>query len=283
MGKTITTYLIDGTPQGPRMVYVSNKNCMAIVVPRSKMTDIISRKELQKYALYILLGETEEGEPKAYIGETNNFSKRIKDHDQKKGFWSKALVFISQNESQIDKADVLYLEAKAITLAIKNKQYVLDENKQNPDLPILPEHKRDPDDEFFDDIIFLASFIGCNIFEEPIQKHDRHSINIFLTGRGADAQGVYNENGLTVIAGSIIAPDHTNSCPSPEKRKKLISELTEEADGKRRLKLNKRFDSPSAASVFCLGRSSNGWTDWHNAKGIPLKSVLNAKNKSDQQ
>ena len=25
MGKTITTYLIDGTPQGPRMVYVSNK------------------------------------------------------------------------------------------------------------------------------------------------------------------------------------------------------------------------------------------------------------------
>lgn len=26
IGKTITTYLIEGTPQGPRMVYVSNKN-----------------------------------------------------------------------------------------------------------------------------------------------------------------------------------------------------------------------------------------------------------------
>lgn len=25
MGKAITTYLIDGTPQEPRMVYVSNK------------------------------------------------------------------------------------------------------------------------------------------------------------------------------------------------------------------------------------------------------------------
>ena len=25
MGKTITTYLIDEAPQGPRMVYVSNK------------------------------------------------------------------------------------------------------------------------------------------------------------------------------------------------------------------------------------------------------------------
>lgn len=28
MGKTITTYLIDGTPQGTRMVYVSNKGAV---------------------------------------------------------------------------------------------------------------------------------------------------------------------------------------------------------------------------------------------------------------
>ncbi|MDE7388925.1 MAG: GIY-YIG nuclease family protein [Muribaculaceae bacterium] len=275
MGKTITTYLIDGTPQGPRMVYVSNKNCMAIVVPRSKMTEVVCRKELQKYALYILLGETDEGEPKAYIGETNNFSKRIKDHDQKKDFWSKALVFISQNESQIDKADVQYLEAKAISLALKNKQFILNENKQSPDLPVLPEHKRDPDDEFFDDIIFLASFIGCNIFETPDSKLNKHSTHLFLTGRGADAQAVYNENGLTVLAGSIIASDNTATCPSPEKRMKLIAELTEHIEGKRILKLNKRFDSPSAASVFCLGRSSNGWVEWHSAKGIPLKSLIN--------
>ena len=274
MGKTITTYLIDGTPQGPRMVYVSNKNCMAMVVPRSKMADVISRKELHKHALYVLLGETDEGEPKAYVGETNNFSKRIKDHDQKKGFWSKALVFVSQHESQIDKADVLYLEAKSIALALKNKQYVLDENKQNPELPVLPEHKRDPDDEFFEDIVFLASFTGCNIFEEPSQKHDKHTLSLRLSGRGADARAVYDENGLTVLAGSVIAADSTKSCPSPDKRTKLIAELTEEADGKRMLKLNKRFDSPSAASVFCLGRSSNGWTEWHDAQGTPLKHLL---------
>lgn len=173
---------------------------------------------------------------------------------------------------------MLYLEAKAISLAIKNKQFVLDENKQNPELPVLPEHKRDPDDEFFDDIIFLASFIGCNIFEAPDSKHDRHSSTLFLTGRGAYAKAVYNENGLTILAGSIIAADNTTTCPSPEKRIKLITELTADIDGKRVLKLNKRFDSPSAASVFCLGRSSNGWTAWHNAKGIPLKSLINASN-----
>lgn len=273
MGKTITTYLIDGTPQGPRLVYISNRNCMAIVVPRSKMTEVLARKELQKHALYILLGESDEGEPKAYIGETNNFSKRIKGH-QKKGFWSKALVFISQNESQIDTADVLYLEAKAIALASKTKQFVLDENKQNPEPSVLPEHKRASDDEFFEDIVFLASFIGYNIFEEPLQMRDKNGLELFLSGRGAEAKGVYNETGLTVLAGSVIAGDCTNSCHSKERRMKLVRELTEEIDGERVLKLNKRFDSPSAASVFCLGRSSNGWIDWCNAKGTPLKSLL---------
>lgn len=56
MGKTITTYLIDGTPQGPRMVYVSNKNCMAIVVPRSKMAEILNRKEPPKICSLYLIG-----------------------------------------------------------------------------------------------------------------------------------------------------------------------------------------------------------------------------------
>lgn len=97
------------------------------------------------------------------------------------------------SKTRIDKADVLYLEAKAIALALHNKQYLLDENKQNPDLPVLPEHKRDPDDEFFEDIIFLASFIGCNIFEVSEHKANKHQISIFLAGRGAEARGVYDD------------------------------------------------------------------------------------------
>lgn len=32
--------------------------------------------------------------PKAYIGETESFKDRVKDHDYKKTFWQKALVFV---------------------------------------------------------------------------------------------------------------------------------------------------------------------------------------------
>lgn len=131
-------------------------------------------------------------------------------------------MFISQNESQIYKADVLYFEAKAITLVTKNKQFVLDENKQNPEPSVLPEHKRDPDDEFFEDIIFLSSFIRCNIFEEPIQTHNKNGLGLFRSERGAEAKGVYDENGLAVLAGSVIVGNCTNSCHSQEKRMKLV-------------------------------------------------------------
>ena len=63
------------------------------------------------------------------------------------------------------KADVQYLEYRAIAIAKKTKQYSLEDNKQTPNAPNLPEYQQDNMDEFFEDICFLASFIGCNIFE----------------------------------------------------------------------------------------------------------------------
>ena len=281
MGRTITTHLIDGTPQGVRMIYISNKSCMAVVIPRSQMANVLSFKELNKCALYILIGESDEGEPKAYIGETGNFSKRVKYHEQKKDFWSKVLVFVSQNETQIDKADVQYLEAKAIQQAYECKQFVLNENKQNPDIPRLPEHKKESNDEFFDDIIFLASFLGCNIFEKTSFEEDstlstKQPFQLFLSTRDGrvNAKAIYNEYGVLVLAGSVISSETSQSCPNRENRIRQLAELTEHSSGKHILKLNKQFGTPSAASCFCLGQSSNGKQAWRNKENITLSTLL---------
>ena len=77
MGKTITTYLIDGTPKGVQTVVISNRTMIAYNIPRTRI-DILredERKELRTPALYILIGEEESGNPKAYIGETENFDR----------------------------------------------------------------------------------------------------------------------------------------------------------------------------------------------------------------
>ena len=62
------------------------------------------------------------------------------------------------------KADVQYLEHKAIDEARKANTFVLNENKQTPKAPNLPEYQKDAMDEFFEDIKFLTSFTGCTIF-----------------------------------------------------------------------------------------------------------------------
>ena len=65
MGKTVTTYLIDGDPKGTQYAFISNKICQMFVVPRSNLSYLNTQEKLQKPAFYILLGEDESTKPQA--------------------------------------------------------------------------------------------------------------------------------------------------------------------------------------------------------------------------
>ena len=269
MGKTVTTYLIDGDPKGTQYVFISNKICQMYVIPRSNLSILNERPELQTPAFYILLGEDESTKPKAYIGETENFRERVKDHDSKKEFWQKALIFIAK-DAAMTKADVQYLEHKAIAEAKASNTFVLNENKQTPKAPNLPEYRKDDMDGFFEDVKFLTSFIGCNIFD-VVRTKEKH---LFYTkGRGCDAKGFYDADGFTVLKGSIVAKSSTPSFTWKEKREQLLKEYTSMNGEKLVLESDKTFSSPSTASAFVLGRQSNGWSDWKDKDGQTLDAV----------
>ena len=70
------------------------------------------------------------------------------------------------------KADVEYLEYKGVKIANEENRYVL-ENTQIPKMPNLPEHQRDAMNEFFEDCVFLTSFIGCSLFVSIAAKQYR--------------------------------------------------------------------------------------------------------------
>lgn len=269
MGKTVTTYLIDGDPKGTQYAFISNKICQMFVVPRSNLSYLNTQEKLQKPAFYILLGEDESTKPQAYIGETENFKERVKDHDCKKAFWQKALIFVSK-DADMTKVDVQYLEHKAIAEAKKANAFVLSDNKQIPKAPNLPEHQRDSIDEFFEDVKFLASFIGCNIFEvsQPKEEH------LFYTkGRGCNAKGFYSSDGFTVLKGSTVAKTIVPSFNWKEKREKMLQDYTSNENGILVLTSDKTFSSPSTAADFCIGSSNNGWLVWKDKNGNTLDSV----------
>lgn len=269
MGKTVTTYLIDGDPEGTQYAFISNKICQMFVVPRSNLSYLNTQEKLQKPAFYILLGEDESTNPQAYIGETENFKERVKDHDSKKAFWQKALIFVSK-DVDMTKVDVQYLEYKAITEAKKANTFVLSDNKQIPKAPNLPEHQQDSIDEFFEDVKFLASFIGCNIFEvsQPKEEH------LFYTkGRGCNAKGFYSSDGFTVLKRSIVAPTMVPSFNWKEKREKMLQDYTANENEILVLTSDKTFSSPSTAVDFCIGSSNNGRLVWKDKDGNTLDSV----------
>ena len=270
MGKTVTTYLIDGDPKGTQYAFISNKICQMFVVPRSNLSYLNTQEKLQKPAFYILLGEDEATKPQAYIGETENFRERVKDHDNKKSFWQKALIFVSK-DADMTKADVQYLEHKAIAEAKKANTFVLSDNKQTPKAPNLPEYRQDSMDEFFEDAKFLASFIGCNIFEISQPKATENLF--YIKRRGCEAKGFYSSNGFTVQKGSVIAKTVVPSFGWKDKRNEMLQEHTVAEGEHLVLTSDKTFSSPSTAAMFVLGRPSNGWMDWKDNDGNTLDSV----------
>ena len=163
-----------------------------------------------------------------------------------------------------------YLEYKAISEAKNANTFVLNDNKQTPKAPNLPEYQKDSMDEFFEDVKFLAAFVGCNIFE-VVQEEKEHLF--YATGRGCNAKGFYSSNGFTVLKGSVIAQNTTSSFKGIEHREKMLQEYSAIEDGKLIMTSDKTFTSPSTAACFCLGRSANGWIEWKDKEGNTLDSV----------
>ena len=101
--------------------------------------------------------------------------------------------------------------------------------------------------------------------------------------RGVRGLGVYNasEGAFDVLPGSEIdirvvagTPKHPNQ-KLEELRSKLLEaeDLVADENGIYRLGRTLHFDSPSAAAVFVLGGSCNGWAEWVNEEGVSLSRV----------
>ena len=150
LGKTITTYLVGGNPRGIKSVFISNRICHCLAIPRAHLGDASQHEALQSPSLYLLLGDNHT----AYIGETENVRERIKQHNHHKDFWNEVLVLVARDNS-LSKADVQFLEYLSIQYIKEANLYNLHSNKHIPKAPSLPEHQRDTVLEYFEDVKML--------------------------------------------------------------------------------------------------------------------------------
>lgn len=272
---TVYTKLLDKTLSGPRIIDMgSTRTCQLYVIPRTHLSQLGKETMLRRYCFYILLGRTPSGARKAYIGQSNDFLHRVKDHQSKKEFWDTALVFVSK-ANEIYASEVFFLEYLGISKALEAGVYSLEENKQMPQKPSIAPDKENDMELFFDEIQFLTLFYGCTIFEKegpaPASVVEPgHDFHLRMNKKGVDATLRYfPDSGRYVIrAGSKVA-----AVDSPSMNKaiaRLRSErLTAKGSATRKGDTYELLQdveivpaSPSAAASFCTATSVQGTTAW---------------------
>lgn len=286
MERTVTTLLYDGKYDGPQMSILVGEGCQMYVISRTDLKFISSHDEMKKPALYVLIG-SESGSPAAYIGQTDDFSHRIKDHDYKKPFWTIALAFMREG-NPLTSNDVKYLEFLGYEAATKAGNYSTEENKQNIRKPTLRPWDEAPIRSFFEDCRFLADFRGYHVFTEikapkpdpdPVSPHKLFTLQC----KSTMAKGYVEGERFVVVKGSRIDPSVTQYLIDKHKdqdRQDTLSRNATLVDGVWVLDKDVRFDSVNKAAMFCAAGSINALKAWKDDDGRPLGDFIRNKEQS---
>lgn len=278
IGFSVRLFLPSGEPEGLRVIEKSNWSGQGLVFPRSLFADVRSREELKRSGVYVLLEPPRSGElQRAYVGEGDVLLPRLDRHAKKKDFWTHAVVFTSKDQN-LNKAHVQHLEARLVQLANEAKRCKLD-NAIVPQRPSLSDADKADAELYLADMLLCLPIIGVSIFEKP-RKPVREDRDLFLQGKGIQASGFEEAAGFVVRIDSQAVTNEVTSIPIylSNLRKSLLDQgILEHTGTAYRLVQDYIFSSPSAAAGVLLGRSSNGRSEWKDAKGRSLKEIQEAE------
>ena len=141
IGTSIRIFLVDGDPEGFRIVEKSNWSGQAVVVSRAQYPSVRSRKEFDAPGVYALLAPAgEEGaKPRIYLGEADALRPRLDQHAKSKDFWTRLIAFTSK-DLNLNKAHIRYLESRLVGLAHLAKTWSV----ENGNVP-QPSNLSEPD------------------------------------------------------------------------------------------------------------------------------------------
>jgi hypothetical protein len=298
-GRTIRLFLVDGVPTGILTAEIMNWTGKAIVVPRSRLSDLAKRDEAKRTGVYCLIGpDPDQPErDRVYLGEGDNVMQRLAAHDKDpdKDFWTRAVVVISKDDN-ITKSHGRFLESRLIEMATSASRATI-ANGTAPPAPPLPEPDVADMEYFLEQVQQMFPLLGMTFLQpQPDYKSGasaNQSPRFEMTDVGTNAHAAEIGAEFVVFAGSTA---RKNGPPSWQSYKPLRDALV--AEGKLVdspnsdyyiFKENVAFSSPSAASSVIAANNTNGrlywciegtdqtYADWHEAKVADAE----AKAKSD--
>ena len=266
---TMSIQFIGSMPDGIRICRIEGKSLVTIVIPREQLAEAERLPQLPQRGIYYLLDEDHGVLSRVYAGQTIQGIPRLENHRTKKDFWNKAIMFLDEDWN-IDRDVLDALEAKAISFVREHGAYETD-NKLVP-APRLSPYKEQRVEELHNDILFRMEALGFDLDRNEVAVPS-HQKTFCTRKNGIHAQGQYNtkDGSFTVLAGSEI--DLDRAVIKNRGAIELRSRLFTGASGKQMLFKDVSFSSPSAAAIFVLGGSQNGWIEWLDDQGMTLDSA----------
>ena len=261
----------NGQPDGIRSIRRHLSTMTTYVIPRPLLSEAKKITGINRPGIYYLINENDENKiAQIYIGQTRNGVVRLDDHNRSKDFWNKAIMFLA--DSKTFSLDMISgLEEYAIMKAHESNRYKV-ENSVKPKYEI-DEYDLPSIEEVYEEIQFIMATQG---YKMDNAKMSMNEADIFQTSRkGIIARGVYGGDKFQVLEGSEInieKPVHLEKYNRQRKELYEKGDIVKQGD-KYILTVTLEFNTPSGASDFVLGGSTNGWSEWKNKDGKTLDEV----------
>lgn len=272
ISKKLETIYHNGQPDGIRSIRRNLSTMTVYVIPRPLLSEAKSISGINRPGIYYLINESDDNTiAQIYVGQTRNGIARLDDHNRSKDFWNKAIMFLA--DSKTFTLDMISgLEKFAILKAQESKRYQVENT-------VVPKYEIDEYDmasveEIYEEIQFIMATQGYKMDNATASLNEA---DIFHTTRNAiEAFGVYDGEKFEVLAGSQI---NINKDVKLERYNKQRGDLMKTGsislvEGKYILNVTLDFNTPSGASDFVLGGSTNGWVEWKNKDGKTLDELF---------
>jgi hypothetical protein len=273
--RSVRLFLADGSASGLLTAEVVNWTGKVVAAPRSRLPELLARREAAKTGVYLLAGPDPDhvSRVRAYIGEADSVGKRLRRHDAEDAmdFFDRVAVIVSSDDN-LTKAHARVLESQLIRLANEAENAIL-VNTTAPDFARLPEADLADMKSFVDQLLLVLPIVGFDLFRATIRhggtnSHSADGSPTFeLEAVGVRARAQEIEDAFVVLAGSTARKGATATFQMGYRalRDKLV------ADGKLvdgaepdcyRFAADVAFSSPSTAASIVMARSASGPQEW---------------------
>lgn len=271
ISKKLETIYHNGQPDGIRSIRRNLSTMTVYVIPRPLLAEAKTISGINRPGIYYLINENDDNKiAQIYVGQTRNGILRLDDHNRSKDFWNKAIMFLADNKTfSLDM--ISGLEKFAIIKAQESKRYKVENT-------VVPKYEIDEYDmasveEIYDEIQFI---MGTQGYKMDNVKSSTSSDIFHTTRNGISALGIYDGEKFQVLEGSQIninKPVHLARY-NKQRAELLASGEISQVDGKYFLNITIEFNTPSGASDFVLGGSTNGWVEWKNSEEKTLNEIF---------